>query len=135
MGMEDYLLTSTVIGIQAQRLVRTLCMKCRESYQALPEVVDEFRLTRFTDSPEVVLYRPIGCPDCAGTGYTGRISIMEIMPMTDSIRVLIMRHANSGEIQQAAVADGMLTMYDNGLRKVLAGITTIEEVLRVTREV
>lgn len=135
MGMEDYLLTSTVIGIQAQRLVRTLCMKCRESYPALPEVVDEFRLTRFTDSPEVVLYRPIGCPDCAGTGYTGRISIMEIMPMTDSIRVLIMRHANSGEIQQAAVADGMLTMYDNGLRKVLAGITTIEEVLRVTREV
>jgi len=135
MGMEDYLLTSTVIGIQAQRLVRTLCMKCREPYGALPEVVEEFRLTRFTESPQVTLYRPAGCPDCAGTGFSGRISIMEIMPMTDSIRSLIMRHANSGEIQAAAVAGGMLTMYDNGLRKVLAGITTIEEVLRVTREV
>lgn len=135
MGMEDYLLTSTVIGIQAQRLVRTLCMKCREAYEALPEVVEEFRLTRFSDSSQVTLYRPVGCPDCAGTGFTGRISIMEIMPMTDSIRSLVMRHANSGEIQAAAVAGGMLTMYDNGLRKVVAGITTIEEVLRVTREV
>ncbi len=135
MGMEDYLLTSTIIGIQAQRLVRTLCQKCRESYTALPEVVEEFRLFRFTAAPEVILYRPIGCPDCAGTGFTGRVSIMEIMLMSDAIRSLIMRHANSGEIQQAAIADGMLTMYDNGLRKVLAGITTIEEVLRVTREV
>ena len=135
MGMEDYLLTSTVIGIQAQRLVRTLCPKCRESYIALPEVVEEFKFSRFTNASEIILYRPVGCQDCAGTGFTGRISIMEIMLMTDSIRSLIMRHANSGEIQQAAMAGGMLTMYDNGLRKVLAGITTIEEVLRVTREV
>lgn len=135
MGMEDYLLTSTVIGIQAQRLVRTLCGKCREPHVALPEVVAEFSLTRFCDSPEVTLYRPVGCPDCAGTGFSGRVSIMEIMPMTDTIRALVMRHASSGEIQQAAVGEGMLTMYEHGLRKVVAGVTTIEEVLRVTREV
>ncbi len=138
MGMEDYLLTSTVIGIQAQRLVRTLCGKCREAYVALPEVVDEFRLLRYSptpDNPQVTLYRPQGCADCAGTGFTGRVSIMEIMQMTDRIRALIMRHANSGEIQQAAVADGMLTMYEHGLRKVVAGVTTLEEILRVTREV
>lgn len=135
MGMEDYLLTSTVIGIQAQRLVRTLCTKCREPYTALPEVVSEFNLQRYNPAPEIVLYRPAGCPDCAGTGFTGRISIMEIMPMTDAIRSLVMRHANSGEIQQAAVAEGMLTMYEHGLRKVVSGVTTIEEVLRVTREV
>ena len=138
MGMEDYLLTSTVIGIQAQRLVRTLCTQCREAYVALPEVVAEFKLLRYSptpDNPQVTLYRPKGCADCAGTGFTGRVSIMEIMQMTDSVRALIMRHANSGEIQQAAVADGMLTMYEHGLRKVVAGVTTLEEILRVTREV
>lgn len=135
MGMEDYLLTSTVIGIQAQRLVRTLCNKCKEPYVALPEVVDEFRLGRFSSTPEVTLHRPVGCSDCAHTGFSGRVSIMEVLPMTDGIRSLIMRHANSGEIQEAAVAEGMQPMYDNGLRKVVAGITTIEEVLRVTREV
>jgi general secretion pathway protein E len=138
MGMEDYLLTSTVIGIQAQRLVRTLCTKCREAYIALPEVVTEFNLTRYSrtpEIPEVTLYRPKGCVDCAGTGFSGRVSIMEIMQMTDLVRGLIMRHARSGEIQAAAVSEGMLTMYEHGLRKVVAGVTTIEEVLRVTREV
>ncbi len=138
MGMEDYLLTSTVIGIQAQRLVRTLCTKCREAYVALPEVVAEFGLQRYSPTPEipqVTLFRPKGCVDCAGTGFTGRVSIMEIMPMTDTIRGLIMRHAGSGEIQQAAAAEGMLTMYEHGLRKVVGGVTTLEEILRVTREV
>lgn len=135
MGMEDYLLTSTVIGIQAQRLVRTLCGACKAPYEALPEVVDEFDLTRFAKVMPVTLYRPVGCPVCAGTGFNGRVSIMEVMPMTDAIRSLVMRHATSGEIQKAAVAGGMQTMYDNGLRKVVSGVTTIEEVLRVTREV
>jgi len=135
MGMEDYLLTSTVIGIQAQRLVRTLCGACKAPYEALPEVIDEFDLMRFARMAPVTLYRPVGCPACAGTGFNGRVSIMEVMPMTDAIRSLVMRHATSGEIQKAAVAGGMQTMYDNGLRKVVSGVTTIEEVLRVTREV
>jgi general secretion pathway protein E len=135
MGMDDYLLTSTVVGIQAQRLVRTLCKTCRKPYVALPEIVAETGLNRFTDSAgDIVLYAPGGCDSCAQTGFVGRVAIMEVMPMTDGVRSLVMRHATSGEIQKQAVAEGMLTMYEHGLRKVLAGITTLEEVLRVTRE-
>jgi general secretion pathway protein E len=136
MGMEDYLLTTTVLGIQAQRLVRTLCRDCRRPYQALPEVVKETGLGRFvTPGADVMLYEPVGCDACAQTGFIGRVAIMEVMPMTDGIRGLVMRHATSGDIQKQAVAEGMMTMYEHGLRKVLAGTTTLEEVLRVTREV
>lgn len=135
MGMDDYLLTSTVVGIQAQRLVRTLCRDCRKSYVALPEIVIETGLNRFAngDGP-ICLFEPVGCEACAHTGFVGRVAIMEIMPMTDGIRSQVMRHATSGDIQKQAVAEGMLTMYEHGLRKVLAGTTTLEEVLRVTRE-
>jgi general secretion pathway protein E len=134
MGAEDYLLTSTVNGILAQRLVRTLCPKCRQPHKALPEVVEQMNLRRYVPQGEVVLYRPVGCPECAGTGYWGRICILEMMTMSDNIRSLIMRHASSGDIRAAAIMEGMETMFENGLRKSLAGITTIEEVLRVTRE-
>lgn len=134
MGVEDYLLTSTVIGILAQRLVRTLCDQCKQPYTALPEVVQQFGLTRFTDAREITLYHPIGCSQCAQTGYTGRISIMEMLPMTDPLRSMVMKHATAGELREEAVREGMLTMYEDGLRKAVRGITTYEEVLRVTRE-
>jgi general secretion pathway protein E len=134
MGAEDYLLTSTVNGILAQRLVRTLCPTCREPYRALPEVVDQMGFRRFVPSGDVTLYHPKGCPECAGTGYWGRICIIEMMTMSDHVRSLIMRHATAGELRAEAIKEGMETMYENGLRKSLAGVTTIEEVLRVTRE-
>ncbi len=134
MGAEDYLLTSTVNGILAQRLVRTLCLKCREPHKALPEVVQQMNLRRFQPSGDIVLYKPVGCAECAGTGYLGRICIVEMLTMTDSIRSLIMRHVTAGEIRAAAIAQGMETMFENGVRKAVAGITTLEEVLRVTRE-
>ena len=134
MGMDDYLLTSTVNGILAQRLVRTLCLHCRQPHQALPEVIEEMQLNRYTQADPVILFRPIGCGECGGTGYTGRISIVELLVMSDSIRSLIMRHVTSGEIRQQAIAEGMQTMYENGLSKTVTGVTTIEEVLRVTRE-
>jgi len=134
MGAEDYLLTSTVNGILAQRLVRTLCKQCREPHNALPEVIDQMGLRRFTDADPIVLYKPVGCPACSGTGYFGRVCIIEMMSMSDGLRSLIMRHATAGEIRAAAVKEGMETMFENGLRKSLAGVTTIEEVLRVTRE-
>lgn len=134
MGMDDYLLTSTVNGILAQRLVRTLCTHCREAHPALPEVIEEMQLTRFTAASPVMLYRPVGCEECGGTGYSGRVSIVELLVMTDTIRGMIMRHVTSGEVRQQAIADGMQTMYENGLSKAVAGVTTIEEVLRVTRE-
>ena len=134
MGMDDYLLTSTVNGILAQRLVRTLCMYCREAHPALPEVVEEMQLRRYTQAEPVMLYRPVGCEACGGTGYLGRISIVELLVMSDAIRSMIMRHVTAGEIRQQAIAEGMQTMYENGLSKTVVGVTTIEEVLRVTRE-
>jgi general secretion pathway protein E len=134
MGVEDYLLTSTINGILAQRLVRTLCKHCRKPYHALPEVVEQMQLRKYTGGGDVTLYHPVGCEHCAGTGYRGRVSILEMLPMTDALRSLVMRHATSGEMREQAVKDGMETMYENGLKKSVQGITTIEEVLRVTRE-
>jgi general secretion pathway protein E len=134
MGMDDYLLTSTLIGILAQRLVRTLCTDCRELRPVLPELARQMDLHRYTSAPTVELYHAVGCPQCANTGYIGRISIVEMLPISDGIRSLVMQHATSGEIHKLAVQQGMQTMFDNGMRKVVAGVTTIEEVLRVTRE-
>ncbi len=134
MGIEDYLLTSTVNGILAQRLVRSLCVHCREAYQPSNEVMQEFDLERLADGAPVVLHRAVGCEVCAGTGYLGRIGIMEMLPLSDAIRILIMRHAVSGEIRRQAVEEGMRTLYEDGLRKALRGVTSIDEVLRVTRE-
>ena len=131
MGVEDYLLTSTVNGILAQRLVRTLCTHCRTPHKALPEVVEQMGLKRYTKESEITLYHPVGCEHCAGTGYHGRICIIEMLPMSDAIRSLIMRHATSGEIRAQAVKDGMQTMYENGLRKSVEGVTTIDEAKRI----
>ena len=104
MGVEDYLLTSTVIGILAQRLVRTLCPHCKEPYTALPEIVEQLGLARFTDAKDITLYHPKGCAQCAQTGYTGRISILEMLPMTDPLRSLVMKHATATELRNEAIA-------------------------------
>jgi general secretion pathway protein E len=134
MGVEDYLLTSTIIGILAQRLVRTLCPHCKEEYTALPELVEEIKLRRFTQEKDITLWHARGCKHCANTGYVGRVSILEMLPMTDSLRSMVMKHATATELRAEAIREGMLTMYEDGLRKALAGVTTFEEVLRVTRE-
>ena len=134
MGLEEYLLTSTVNGILAQRLVRKLCPVCKEGYKPPPELVKELRLNRFAPESEIVLYKPAGCSACAGMGYRGRLAIIEFLPMTDPIRKLIMAHEEAGAIQKLAIAEGMETLYENGLVKVIQGITTLEEVLRVTSE-
>ncbi len=134
MGVEDYLLTSTVVGILAQRLVRTLCTHCREPYAALPEMVEHTGLARFAGDGPVTLWHAKGCHHCSHTGYSGRVSIIEMMPMTDALRALVMKHATATELKAQAVRDGMVTMYEDGLRKAVAGVTTVEEVLRATRE-
>ena len=134
MGLEEYLLTSTVNGILAQRLVRKLCPACKESTVAAPELVKDLQLQRFSAQREIVLYKPVGCTACAGTGYRGRLAIIEFLPMTDPIRKLIMAHEEAGTIQKLAIAEGMQTLYENGLVKVIEGITTLEEVMRVTSE-
>ncbi len=134
MGVEDYLLTSTINGILAQRLVRLLCAHCRQPYPALPELVEELRLQRFSESRDLVLYKPVGCEQCSGTGYRGRAAIMEFLVMSDPLRRLVLKHADAGELQAVAQREGMDTMYEDGLRKAVAGSTTIEEVLRVTTQ-
>ena len=134
MGLEEYLLTSTVNGILAQRLVRKLCPECKVASIAEPEIVSSLNLRRFTDEADIVLYKPVGCSACSGMGYRGRLAIIEFLPMTDPIRKLIMAHEEAGTIQKLAIAEGMQTLYENGLVKVIQGITTLEEVMRVTAE-
>jgi general secretion pathway protein E len=134
MGVEDYLLTSTISGILAQRLVRLLCPQCRQPYPALPELVEEMRLWRFGKTRDVTLYKPIGCEQCAGIGYRGRAAIMEFLVMSDPLRRMVLKHADATELQAEAQKEGMDTMYEDGLRKAVAGLTTIEEVLRVTTQ-
>jgi general secretion pathway protein E len=134
MGVEDYLLTSAVIAIQAQRLVRTLCPECRKPYAPLPEVAERWGLDRFEINGKLTLHRPTGCDHCGGTGYSGRCAILEILPMTDAIRQLVLKRHDVSDIARAAADAGMVPMRDDGLRKAAAGETTIEEVLRVTPE-
>ena len=134
MGVEDYLLTSTVIGILAQRLVRKLCPSCKEPYVALPELVSEMKLAKFSRAPEITLWHAKGCAQCSNTGYVGRVCITEMMPMTDALRSLVMKHATAADLRAEAIRCGMVTMYEDGLGKAVKGITTFEEVLRATRE-
>jgi general secretion pathway protein E len=133
MGVEDYLLTSTVNGILAQRLVRRLEPTHAQRYEAMPEVIEQFGLRRFQPEGTIYLYKPMPSP-LTPTGYLGRTTIMEFLVMTDPLRRLVMQHAGMGEIEEAARAEGMRTMYEDGLVKALGGVTTIEEVLRVTQE-
>ncbi len=133
MGVEDYLLTSTVNGILAQRLVRRLEPTHAQRYEAMPEVIEQFGLRRFQPEGTIYLYKPVPSA-LTPTGYLGRTTIMEFLVMSDPLRRLVMQHAGMGEIEEAARAEGMRTMYEDGLVKALSGVTTIEEVLRVTQE-
>jgi len=132
MGVEDYLLTSTVNGVAAQRLVRTLCPDCKEDFAPVPELIARMGLDRLARGP-VRLWRAPGCERCNHTGYKGRASIAEVLPMSDAIRQMVLKSPDAGGIQAQALKDGMQTMYVNGLKKAMAGVTTVEEVIRVTR--
>lgn len=133
MGVEDYLLTSTVNAILAQRLVRTLDPEHREAYEVLPEMAREIGLAKVDGRKKYTVYRPVPTVEIP-SGYRGRTSILELLTMSDPIRRLIMQRGTSGEIQNLAVSEGMRTMYQDGLNKCLLGITTLDEVLRVTQE-
>ena len=133
MGVEDYLLGSTVNGILAQRLVRRLDPETAIPYEPSPEVIAEFELEKYTSERPIRLWKP-GASVANPTGYRGRRAIMEFLVMTDPLRRLIMQRADAGEIERAARAEGMRTMYEDGIAKAVAGVTTLEEVLRVTQE-
>ena len=133
MGVEDYLLTSTVNAIMAQRLVRRLDPETRKAYEVLPEMVEELGLHKLTDERPIRMYHP-GSSEACPTGYRGRTGIHEILTMTEEIRRMVMKHATSGEIEKYARSIGMRTMHDDGLIKALQGETSAEEILRVTQE-
>jgi len=133
MGVEDYLLTSTVNAIMAQRLVRRLDPKTRIPYQVDREFMQEVGLTDVADGDQVTLYKP-GTSETNPTGFRGRLSIMELLQVNEPIRRQIMKHADEADIHQLALDQGMRSMYDDGLMKCLQGLTTIEEVLRVNQE-
>ena len=134
MGVEDFLLTSTVNGVLAQRLVRVLCGHCKEPYEVGNELAEELGLRRLTDNQNLTLYRPVGCEACEASGYRGRTCILELLVMSDAVRKTILDHGDAAAIQEKAVANGTTSMHEDGLLKALAGITSVEEVERVTRE-
>ena len=134
MGVEEYLLASTLNAVIGQRLLRLLCTHCREAYQPLPGILKSAGLTKLINGKAPKLYRPTGCSHCNGTGFAGRIAIIELLMVTDTIRQLALQRADEKRIQAAAIKEGMSTMYLDGCRKVLAGLTSLEEVNRVTQD-
>ena len=132
MGIEPFLVTSSVIAIIAQRLVRLLCPKCKEAYEPDDESLANMGIAKDILARHV-LYRRKGCHACMNTGYRGRTAIFEIMLMEDDIKRLILKTSDSNQISDLAIRHGMTNLLYDGAQKVLAGITTIEEVFRVTR--
>ena len=133
MGLEDYLITAVLRGVLAQRLVRRLCPKCRQTVDAPAEIIERFRLQRFSKARTIRLSHPIGCPHCRQTGYRGRMAIGEFLIPDEATERLIFARADHLAIERAAVEAGMVTMFDAGLQAALDGETTIEEVVRSIR--
>ena len=124
MGVENYLITSSVVSVLAQRLVRKICLQCARLHE---RVFSPF-------GQEVQTYRGSGCPDCSGTGYRGRVGIFELMELNDEIRKLIMSNADASQITYAAKRNGMRQLREDGWEKISQGVTTSDEVMRVTQE-
>lgn len=130
MGIEPFLISSSVIGVIAQRLVRKICPKCKKEIKITPDIkkiLDEYQIS----SNEITLYKGEGCPYCKNTGYKGRIAIFELMVMTENIRDLISKNVTTGKLREAAISEGMCQLREDGIKKVCEGLTTIDEVLRV----
>jgi type IV pilus assembly protein PilB len=134
MGVEPFLISAAVIGVIAQRLARRICTNCKEPYKYPEELLMRFG-TDLSELNGKELYRGRGCENCRYTGYRGRIGIFEVFVMNAEIADLILRRAPISEIRDAAIASGMTTLLQDGWRKVLAGITTPQEVLRVVTTV
>jgi type IV pilus assembly protein PilB len=138
LGAENFLLASTMNAILGQRIVRKICDNCKEQYIPLPQILEEIKkiLGKFFPQAqtEIKLSRGKGCDQCAKSGYLGRIGIFETLPVTPKITSLILENADSSAIEKEAILEGMITMKQDGYLKVLQGITTVEEVLRVAQE-
>lgn len=130
MAVEPFLLSSSLLGVLAQRLVRTLCTSCRHAYQPDAIELDMFAI----DSQPMKLYRPVGCNVCNHTGYRGRSGIYELLKIDDGLRHLIHERASEQDLRRLAMQHGMHNLREDGMRLVASGITSLEELLRVTRD-
>jgi len=139
LGVEPYLVSSSLISVMAQRLVRKVCPDCRQEYEPKPHELRELGLmsadAQISDSVKNggKFFVGAGCDKCFDTGYRGRTGIYELMPISEEIRELIYKKESAGAIKKAALNAGLQTLRMDGVRKVLAGTTTIAEVLRVTQ--
>ncbi len=134
MGVEPFLVGSAVSGVLAQRLARKLCSHCCEMYQPSME-----ELIRARVSPDVAaaadgmfFYRKRGCPRCNQTGYKGRIGVFQLLEMSEQLESLAVQKASREELERAAISEGMRTLWDDGIAKVAAGLTSVEELARVS---
>jgi general secretion pathway protein E len=137
MGVEPFLVASSLIGMMAQRLVRTLCKHCKTPVSPSDFELQQLGYTRerfLRDCPSGVVFEPKGCPECLQNGYRGRTGIYELLIVDDEIRALIMQNVDSGRIKKKAIVKGMKTLRDDGTRRVLAGDTSMAEILRVTQD-
>ena len=132
MGVEPFLITSSVVAIVAQRLVRRVCQQCRELYTVTDEMVKEFHLKRLLPHHNGQFYRPKGCDKCLNTGYKGRVGITETLVLTNKVKELILLSSSEAEIKNAARMQGMKTMREDAVLKAAQGLTTLEEVIRLT---
>ena len=134
MGVEPFLIGTTIEGVMAQRLVRRLCPHCKEKFEPLPaEMPSDFPFERIMND-NIDVFQPVGCRDCRHTGYSGRIALYELLAANEDIRLLASAGRHSHEIKEAARKAGMMTLRENGWRKVLNGITSVDEVIRMAKE-
>jgi len=133
MGVEPFLVTASVILVIAQRLARRICPSCKKAYKPTPELLEQLGI-RPKPGRELVFYEGQGCPACSDTGYRGRLALYEAMDMNDQLAHCIMQGMHSKDLKKEARKQGMLTLRDSGIRKLLAGLTTVKEVLSVTYE-
>jgi len=131
MGIEPFLVASSVLAVVAQRLVRVICPKCYRAYELAPDAPERAFIGVGPDKP-VTLYKGAGCDNCGNTGYKGRLAIHEVLPVTAGLRPLIIKNAPADEIKRKALSEGMISLKMDGIQKALEGLTSIEEVMRVT---
>lgn len=137
LGAENFLLASTINAIVGQRIVRKICDNCKEEYAPLPQIIEEMKKilgNLFPIKEGIKLSRGKGCDQCGKSGYLGRVGIFETLPVTPKIASLVLENADSATMEKEAISEGMITMKQDGYLKVLQGITTVEEVLRVAQE-
>jgi type IV pilus assembly protein PilB len=131
MGIPPYLVASALILIQAQRLVRRICSNCKEQIKVSPKLLEDANISPET-FPDGIVYRGKGCSNCNQTGYKGRIGLYEVMPISPTLRAMILKGASSDEVAKQAKEEGMKTLRDDGIEKIKKGVTTIEELMRET---